>query len=175
MDKVHQLVRDIRKCRVDTPDKLCVLIGKLKTYREVYQDTIEPDLFFHGMAVGLEKVSDYRIYHLHSDKRLNELDNKIEEIKTREGLGTEDIYERGDPDSPEDYQALNIELQHRIDEISAAVMKEFEEEEMADLFFNKTKEYTRRYHSGWRILEKDNPGALKEIDESEKDEQAGFL
>ena len=152
-----------------------MLIGKLKVCREIYNDTVEPDLFFHGLAVGLEKVSDYRIYHLHSDKRLNELNDKIDKIKTREGLDTDDIYELGDPDSPEDYQALNIEFQHRIDEISAEVMNEFEEDEMADLFFNNTKEYSRRYHSGWRILEKDNPEALKEIDESEKDEMEGFL
>ena len=54
-------------------------------------------------------------------------------------------------------------------------MQEFEEDEMADLFINKNNEYIRRFHSGWRILEKDNPEALKEIDEYEKEELSEFL
>jgi hypothetical protein len=54
-------------------------------------------------------------------------------------------------------------------------MQEFEEEEMADLFIDKNKEYICRFHSGWRILEKDNQEALKEIDEHEKEELSEFL
>jgi hypothetical protein len=175
MDIIVQLVRKIKNCRLDQPDKLLVLIGKLQTHKDINQGAVESDLIFYGLAFGLEKIADHRIFHLHSDETLNILSDQIREIEIREGLDEGEFYERGDPDSPEDYQALNIEFQFRIDEIRAEVMQEFEEEEMADLFIDKSKEYIRRFHSGWRILEKNNPEALTEIDEHEKDELSEFL
>ena len=175
MDVIVQLVRKIKKCRVNQPDKLLVLIGKLQTHKDINQGANESGLIFYGLALALEKIADHRIFNLHSDETLNVLSDQIEEIKKREGLDEDEIYVRGDPDSPEDYQALNIEFQYRIDEIRAEVMQEFEEEEMADLFIDKNKEYICRFHSGWRILEKDNQEALKEIDEHEKEELSGFL
>jgi hypothetical protein len=175
MDNIHKLIREITEYRLDTLDKLCVLFGKLQAYREINQETIEPDLIFYGLAVGLEKITDYRIFELQDDDRLNELSNRIEEIKKREGLDTLEIFEPGDPDSPEDYQALNIEFTHRINEIAVEIMKEFDEKEMADLFTANFKEYIRRYHKGWRILEKDNQEMLQEIDESEQEELEDWL
>ena len=175
MDIIAQLVRKIKKCRVDQPDKLLVLIGKLQTHKDINQGEVESDLIFYGLALGLEKIADHRIFNLHSDETLNVLSDQIKEIEIREGLDEGEFYPRGDPDSPEDYQALNIEFQYRIDEIRAEVMQEFEDDEMADLFIDKNKEYIHRFHSGWRILEKDNPEELKEIDEHEKEELDEFL
>jgi hypothetical protein len=175
MDIIVQLVRKVKKCRLDQPDKLLVLIGKLQTHKDINQSAVESGLIFYGLALALEKIADHRIFNLHNDETLNVLSDKIEVIKEREGLDEDEFYARGDPDSPEDYQALNIEFQFRTDEIRAEVMQEFEEEEMADLFIDKSKEYIRRFHSGWRILEKDNPKVLKEIDEHEKEELSDFL
>ena len=175
MDIIVQLARKINKCRVDQPDKLLVLIGKLQTHKDINQGAMESDLIFYGLAFGLEKIADHRIFHLQSDETLSILSDEIEEIKKREGLDEDEFYARGDPDSPEDYQALNIEFQYRIDEIRAEVMQEFEEDEMADLFIDKNKEFIRKFHNGWRILEKDNSEMLKEIDEHEKEELDEFL
>ena len=175
MDIIAQLIRKIKRCRVDNPDQLLVMIGKLKAHKDINQGVVASGLIFYGLALGLEKIADYRVFNLDNDEILNVISDKIEEIKKREGLDEDEFYVRGDPDSPEDYQALNIEFQFRIDEIRAEVMQEFEEDEMADLFINKNNEYIRRFHSGWRILEKDNPEALKEIDEYEKEELSEFL
>ena len=92
---------------------------------------MESGLIFYGLTLGLEKIADYRFFNLDNDETLNVISDKVEEIKKREGLDEDEFYARGDPDSPEDYQALNIEFQFRIDEIRAEVMQEFEEDEMA--------------------------------------------
>ena len=175
MDIIAQLARKIKKCRVSQPDQMLTLIIKLQTHKDINQGNDESDLIFFGLALGLEKISDHRIYNLHSDETLNVLSDEIKEIEIREGLDEDEFYPRGDPDSPEDYQALNIEFQHRIDEIRAEVMEEFEENEMAELFMENRKEFIRKYHSGWRILEKDNPEALEEIDEHEKEDLSEFI
>ena len=175
MDIIAQLVRKIKKCRIDNPDQLLVLIGKLQTHKDINQETKASDLIFFGLALGLEKVSDYRTSYLSNDSLLNELGDKIENVVKREGLGENGFYKIGDPSAPEDYNALNIEYDHRLNELTAEVMKEFGENEMTDLFLDNTKEYFRRLHSGWRILEKDNPEVLKEIDEHEKEELDEFL
>ena len=93
---------------------------------------------------------------------------KIKEIQEREGLDDDEFFDRGDPDSPEDYQALNIEFEHRIDEIRIDILSEFGEDELAELFLNNRMQYIKRYYAGWRVLEKDDPDILKEIDEDER-------
>ncbi len=87
--------------------------------------------------------------------------------KLKEGLEKGEIFILGDPDTPEDYEELNIEFRHRIDEINADIMREFGGVELAELFMNDRKELIRRYYNGWWVLEKDNPKALKEVDEHE--------
>jgi hypothetical protein len=125
-------------------------------------------LIFFGFATGLEKISDYRIFELRNDIRLNELNIKIKEIHEQEGLEDDEFFVRGDPDSPEDYQALNIDFEHRIDEIRIDILSEFGEDELAELFLNNRMQYIKRYYDGWRVFEKDDPYILKEIDEEER-------
>ena len=168
MDEIVRLVREIKKSKIKELDKVSYLIGKLQVYRDTYNDSIDPDLILFGLAVGLEKISDYRIYELRDDDRLKELNIKIKKIHEREGMDDDDHFVRGDPDSPEDYQALNIEFEHRIDEIRMDIMSEFDEEELAELFLNSRNEYVKQYYNGWRVLEKDDPDMLKEIDQSEE-------
>jgi hypothetical protein len=96
------------------------------------------------------------------------LNIKIKEIQEREGLDDDKFFDRGDPDSPEDYQALNIELEQRIDEIRIDILSEFSDDEFAKLFLNNRMQYIKRYYAGWRVLEKDDPDILKEIDEDER-------
>ena len=120
-----------------------------------------PDLIFYGIAFGLEKISDYRIYKLQSDERLNKLNDQISAIKELEDLDDLESFELGDPNTPEDYQALNIEFEYRLDEMRVDIMKEFSEVEMADLFWNSRK-----------VLEKDNPEMLKEIEEQKAEDLA---
>jgi hypothetical protein len=168
MDVVAELVREIKKCKTKELEKVSTLIRELQVFRDTSDDSINPDLIFFGLATGLEKISDYRIFELRNDVRLNELNTKIKEIQEREGLEDDEFFVRGDPDSPEDYQALNIEFEHRIDEIRIDILSEFGEDELAELFLNSRKEYIRRYYNGWRVLEKDDPDMLKEIDEDER-------
>ena len=168
MDAVVELVREIKKCKVTELEKVSSLFRELQVFRDTSDDSIDPDLIFFGLANGLEKISDYRIFELHNDVRLNELNTKIKEIQEREGLDDDEFFVRGDPDTPEDYQALNIEFEHRIDEIRIDILSEFGEDELAELFLNNRMEYVKRYYNGWRVLEKDNPDILKEIDEDER-------
>ena len=168
MDVVTELVREIKKCKVTELEKVSSLFRELQVFRDTSDDSTDPDLIFFGLANGLEKISDYRIFELHNDVRLNELNKKIKEIQEREGLDDDEFFVRGDPDTPEDYQALNIEFEHRIDEIRIDILSEFGEDELAELFLNNRMEYVKRYYNGWRVLEKDNPDILKEIDEDER-------
>ena len=162
MDKIHELVRKIRTCKIDETDRVCNLIGRLRAFKEE-----DSDLCFFGIAAGLEKIFDYRIFELRNDSRLDELNQKINKVREREGLDELETFVPGDPDTPEDYQALNNEFEYRIDEIRYSIMKEFDEKEMADLFAHHREQYIRRYHQGWRIFEKNNPKAIKKIDEAE--------
>ena len=168
MNTLIKLIREIRKCKPRKSGKVSRLIGKLQVYRDTSPEPIDPDLIFFGLATGLEKFSDCKTYDDHYDDRLNELSEKIDDVLEREGLGVDGFFKPGDPDSPEDYQSLNIEFDHRLDEILRDIIYEFGEKELGDLFWNDRKEYFRRYYNGWRILEKDDPVVMKEIDESEK-------
>jgi hypothetical protein len=93
----------------------------------------------------------------------------LESLKDLDDL---ESFELGDPNTPEDYQALNIEFEYRLDEMRVDIMKEFSEVEMADLFWNNRKEYYGKYYSGWKVLEKDNPEMLKEIEEQKAEDLA---
>lgn len=170
MDVVTELVREIKKCKIKELEKISTLIRELQVFRDTSDHSIDPDLIFFGLATGLEKISDYRIFDLHSDVRLNKLNIKIKEIQEREGLDDDEFFDRGDPDSPEDYQALNIEFEHRIDEIRIDILSEFDEDELVELFLNNRMLYIKRYYDGWRVLEKDDPVKLKDIDQNEKEE-----
>ena len=166
MYEVHKLTKEIQSCNSYQTDRASDLIRKLQAQRDA--NPAKTDLVLYGIALGIQKISDNRIYEQRIDDRLDQLNKKIKEIEIREGLEEGEIFIHGDPDTPEDYEALNIEFTHRIDEINADIMREFGEDETAELFMNDRKEFIHRYHNGWRVLEKDNPKALKEIDEHEK-------
>ena len=170
MDLVAEVVREIKKCKINELEKVSNLIRELQVFRDTSDDSINPDLIFFGLATGLEKISDYRIFELRNDVRLNELSTKIKKIQGREGLDDDEYFVRGDPDSPEDYQALIIEFEHRIDEIRIDILSEFDEDELAELFLNNRMQYIKRYYNGWRVLDKDDPDKLKDIDKNEKEE-----
>jgi hypothetical protein len=166
MYETQKLINEIQSCKIYQTDRASDLIRKLQEQRD--NNPAKADLVLYGIVLGIQKMSDYEIYELRIDDRLKELNEKIKEIEIREGLEKGEIFILGDPDTPEDYEELNIEFNHRIDEINAGIMREFGEDELAELFMNDRKEFIHRYHNGWRILEKDNPKALREIDEHEK-------
>ena len=170
MDVVAELVREIKKCKIKALEKVSILIWKLQVYGDVFNDSIDPDLIFFGIAIGLEKISDYRVYELRDDDCLNELKAKIKNIYKREGMDENDPFAKGDPNTPEDYQSLNIEFEFRIDQIRVGIMQEFGEDELAELFLNNRLQYIKRYYNGWRVLDKDDPDKLKDIDKNEKEE-----
>ena len=144
MDEIQQLTRKIKKCTLYHYSRVSHLIGKLQNKRVTCTEKTELDLIFYGVARGLEIISDYRILKLQNDDRLNELSNKIEKIKEREGLQDDEYFEPGNPDTPEDFQAFNIEFDHRVDQIKSDIMREFGEEELSRLFSKNRKEYFQR-------------------------------
>jgi hypothetical protein len=170
MDVVAELVREIKKCKIKELEKVSTLIRELQVFRDTSDDSIDPELIFFGLATGLEKISDYRIFELRNDVRLNELSIKIKKVQEREGLDDDEYFVRRDPDSPEDYQALIVDFEHRIDEIRIDILSEFDEDELAELFLNNRMQYIKRYYNGWRVLDKDDPDKLKDIDKKEKEE-----
>ena len=170
MDEIVNIIQAIKKCKIQEPEKVSNLIGKLQAYRDSSPDPPEPDLILFGLATGLEKIADYRIFEIQDDDRLKELNIKIKKIQEREELDDIERLVPGDPDSPEDYQALNIEFDHRLDEILRDIMIEYSEKELGDLFWDDRKEYIKKYYNGWKVLEKDNPDMLKEIDEMEEED-----
>jgi hypothetical protein len=67
---------------------------------------------------------------------------------------------------------ISGERQYDIDK--AGISVRMGDDEMAELFMNDRKEFIHRYHNGWRVLEKDNPETLKEIDEQENHDLKEF-
>jgi len=170
MDEIVKIIREIKKCKIQEPEKVSNLIGKLQVDRDSSPDSPEPDLILFGLATGLEKIADYRIFEIQDDDRLKELNIKIKKIQEREELNDLEGIVPGDSDSSKDYQALNIEFDHRLDEILRDIMIEYSEKELGDLFWDDRKEYIKKYYNGWKVLEKDNPDMLKEIDEMEEED-----
>ena len=77
MDVVAELVREIKKCKIKELENLSNLIRELQVFRDTSDHSIDPDLIFFGLATGQKKISDYRIFELHNDVRLNELNIKM--------------------------------------------------------------------------------------------------
>lgn len=169
MDEIKKVIREIKKCPLDQPGRISNLIEELQNRRKTCVEKTELDLIFYGIARGVEIISDHRIFELHLDDRLNELSEKIEKIEEKEELEGCEYFESDDSDASEDYQALNIEFNCRVDEVKADIMRELGEEEFSGLYMNNRDEYVQRYYNGWRVLEKDNPAILKEIDAEEQD------
>jgi len=166
MNEICKLIREIQGCNSFQADRTSNLIRKLQGYWDV--NRAKTDLVLYGISLGVQKITDNRIYEQRIDAKLEELNEKIKEIEIREGLKKGEIFILGDPDTPENYEALNIEFNNRINEINAEIMKEFGENEIAELFMNDRKVFIHRYHNGWKVLEKNNPKALKDIDGHEK-------
>ena len=147
MYETQRLIKEIQSCNGYQTDKCSDLIRKLQEQRDA--NPARTDLVLYGIALGIQKMSDYEIYELRIDDRLKELNEKIKEIEIREGLEKGEIFILGDPDTPEDYEEPNIEFRHPLDEINANIMREFGGVELAELFMNDRKEFIRRYHNGW--------------------------
>ena len=62
-----------------------------------------------------------------------------------------------------------------IDKIRIDILSKFGEDELAELFLNKRMQYIKRYYDGQRVLEKDDPDILKEIDEDERMEMGELV
>ena len=80
MDVVTELVREIKKSKITELEKVSTLIRELQVFRDTSDDSIDPDLIFFGLSTGLENISDYRIFELRNDIRLNELSTKIKKV-----------------------------------------------------------------------------------------------
>ncbi len=175
MEKIIQLIRNVQSCQGKEFEKLSELIRKLQRMRSFSMAPEYHNLIFYGIALALEKLSDHKVNEVRDDQQLQEINQKIVAIKNEVGLEEGKTFESGNPNSPEEYQALNAEYNYRIDEIKFEIMLDFAEEEIGRLFSNNRKSYLRKYYKGWKALEADNPKVLEEITKQELAVQKEFL
>ncbi len=175
MENIIPLIRNVQSCQGKEIEKLSELIRKLQRMRSFSMAPDYHNLIFYGIALALEKLSDYKINEVQEDNELQEINKKIIAIKKEAGMEEGKTFEIGNPNSPEEYQALNAEYSFRVDEIKFEIMLDFAEEEMGRLFSNNRKSYLRKYYKGWKALEADNPKMLEEITQQELEVQKEFL
>ena len=162
MDDVLDIIQEIVRAKSFQSERLDELVRELQFKRGTPGLPKTP--FFFGIAKGIEKIAEDRIYHGEGDPILNEITRKIEAIEEREGLEEGEHFLPENPDTPEDYQAQSIEFDARREKIVAEVMIGYGENDMAEQYLNNPMGYKRLYYAGWRVVEKDNPEALKVID-----------
>ena len=85
-----------------------------------------------------------------NDPKLKEISARICSIEKRNGLVGGEFWLNGDPDAPEKWREWTKKWNHRHKEIIAAIMKQWGEYEIADLFLNNKKEFHRRFENGRR-------------------------
>ena len=163
MDEVFDIIHEIVKAKSFQGERLDSLVRQLQSKRGTQGLPITP--FFFGIAKGIEKIAEDKIYSGKGDPILDEITKKIEAIEEREGLEEDEHFLPDNPDTPEDYQAQSIEFDARRSMIVAEVMIGYGESDMAEKYLNNPMGYKRLYYAGWRVVEKDNPVALKVIDE----------
>jgi hypothetical protein len=93
---MNEPIRKIQKTSSAEHDKLINLVGRLQGKFE--SSFANPELTFYGIAFGLEKIADYKIYEIHDDDRLNELSDQISKIQEREGIDDLDSFMLVDPE-----------------------------------------------------------------------------
>jgi hypothetical protein len=171
MDDVLDIIQEIVKAKSFQGERLDKLVRELQSKRGTPGLPTTP-LFF-GIAKGIEKIAEDRIYHGQGDPQLDEITSKIEAIEEREGLEEGEHFLPDNPDTPEDYQAQSIEFDARRSMIVAEAMTGYGENDMAEKYLNNPMGYKRIYYAGWRVVEKDNPVALKVIDELQANDTEG--
>ena len=171
MDDILNIIHEIVKAKSFQGERLDKLVRELQSKRGTPGLPTTP--FFFGIAKGIEKITEYRIYHGQGDPVLDEITRKIEAIEEREGLEEGEHFLPDNPDTPEDYQAQAIEFDARRSMIVAEVMTGYGENDMVEQYLNNPMGYKRLYYAGWRVVEKDNPVALKVIDELQANDDVG--
>ena len=172
MDDVLDIIQKIVKAKSFYTDRPDELVRELQSKRGTPGLPTTP--VFFGIAKGIEKIAEDRIYHGPGDPQLDEITRKIEAIEEREGLEEGEHFLPDNPDTPEDYQAQSIEFNARGSMIVAEIMTGYGENDMAEKYLNNPMGYKRLYYAGWRVVEKDNPEALKVIDELQANDTAGW-
>jgi hypothetical protein len=171
MDDALEAIREVVKTPASNGKKLDELVRYIQSKRGTPGLSITA--VFFGIAKGIEKIAEHRIYFGGGDAKLDEINKKIEAIEKREGLEKDEYFLPDNPDTPEAYQAQAIEFDARRCEITAEIMTGYGEDKMADDYLNNPMGYKRIYYAGWRVVEKDNPEAQKVIDELQVNDTAG--
>jgi hypothetical protein len=126
---------------------------------------LDENIAFYMIAVSAEQLAEETI---EADPKLDDLHAKMVVIRKREGLGEDDYFELSDPKTPRDWLALNSEYDGRLNQIHAAVLKSYGEDEIADLITNNEPEYHRRFFAGLRLQNANDPERLAEINRMEE-------
>lgn len=110
---------------------------------------IDNDVYFYVVAGMVSAIADDICFDLDTKKRhpeLEKISEKMEKVRKKHGLADDEYWPRGE--GPEEYEALNAEMEAVSDKITADVFRSYNEDEMADLFLNDREEYDRRFLKG---------------------------
>jgi hypothetical protein len=149
----------------DGKDKPDGILKAAQTFRDAGR--IDPDQALSMIVGAVGHLSEKTIM---TDPKLNDLSDKMGVICKREGLGEDDYFTLNDPKTPKDWLALNEKYDRRVNEIEAAILKRYGEDEIADLTLNDPGTLRRRGYAGLRLWEKDNPKMLSDINKAEKED-----
>jgi len=74
----------------------------------------------------------------------------MDAIEAREGLGHLEFWKIGE--GPDDWNQLQEQADHRLDDLLVKAFRYFGEDTLADLYMNDRDEYDRRMEAGSRIV-----------------------
>jgi len=125
-----------------TADEMCrrgVRIGQM--YRDCTGDT---DDAFYMVARYIDEYVDGCMYD--RDSELKRIHDAMDAIEAREGLGHLEFWKIGE--GPDDWNQLQEQADHRLDDLLVKAFRQFGEDALADLYMNDRDEYDRRMEAG---------------------------
>ena len=156
-------------------DKLIHLYNHTEENIQRWQDwrdrgLVRSEVAFHVLAEIFEGMHLERLSKetLTKGRPINRMMKEWTDILKREGRDVRDSFPEGE--EPKDFITLRKRLDKEGDACDRAMMREYGEKEMAELFFNDHDEYERRKDAGKAMLyaEPDIAEAQKQLDEIDK-------
>jgi len=166
MTEIYNLIKSLKSIPIAEYKNIEIYIMKLQVFKSFYLEG--KDLIFYGLDQCFKKVLDIQIYDLNFDAKLLQISKKIKDLEESYGLDEAEFFKSGDADTPEEFQALDMEYEYRKDELFFEIMIHYQEEEMANLYMTRRKSYMSKLYKGWKLFESDSPLNIKRIDGIEK-------
>jgi hypothetical protein len=157
--------------------KVTTRLAFVRLLREHYADGttgFPSDAYFFAIARSLVFEADDRFEKaLISDPELIDISTRMDVIRKQYHLKNDEDFWIDDVDTPEEYKQLHGALDQKAYQFVTAVMLEFEENEMAEIYANNRPDYDRRYDIGFCLFyenDSDFDKTLKDLKESRQEE-----